>query len=256
MKRGLLGKRIAMPDMRVALLKDRMPVPLIPDTAAWHQAVRQYPMLHNDQCGDCTCAAVYHMMQTWEANSGGSSWLPTDQQALALYSIVGGWPAMDNGALESEVLGWWVEHGMPFDPAKAAVQMAYCRLGPHDLDWLRYAIATFGGAYVGLALPRTAQAQCDVGGAWDVVSTASQRMIAAGSWGGHAVNLTGYDKSGFWCVTWGELQYITDAFMAAYCDEAYALISSDWLNARNVTPTGLDMGALMRDMDLIKGVTP
>jgi hypothetical protein len=49
-------------------------------------------------------------------------------------------------------------------------------------------------------------------------------------------------------VTWGKLLDITPAFMNAYCDEAYAIISMDWLADSGISPSGLNWEGLVRDL--------
>jgi len=53
-------------------------------------------------------------------------------------------------------------------------------------------------------------------------------------------------------VTWGALQRMTWGFWSAYCDEAYALLSNDFLTADR-TPAGVDLATLESDLaDLVK----
>ena len=56
---------------------------------------------------------------------------------------------------------------------------------------IRQSIALFGGVYIGLALPLTAQNQ-DV---WDVVPNGGANA-EEGSWGGHCVYVPKYDTVG------------------------------------------------------------
>lgn len=241
---GKLGKGFPKHDARIAALHDRCAgarLSVVAPECRWDKGV-MYGMLANDQYGDCTCAGVYHMMQTWAANASGSKWEPTDQQTLALYTIVGGWPQHDDGAVETDVLNWWATHGVP-DQNGVAQLVKYMRIDQTQIEWVKYAIEQFGGAYIGLNLPRSAQNQVQVGQQWQPVTGAPERITAPGSWGGHCVPLVGYDTRGFWCITWGERQYMTNEFFAAYCDEAYAVLSPDW-----TAPQHLDVDALTADM--------
>jgi len=69
-----------------------------------------------------------------------------------------------------------------------------------------------------------------------------------GSWGGHAVFVPAYDARGLICITWGALKRMTWEFWAAYCDEAYALLSPDWQMPNTQAPGGIDWSALVADM--------
>src|SRR5487761_1638078 len=96
------------------------------------------------------------------------------------------------------------------------------------------AITLFGGVYIGLALPNTAQTQ-DV---WDV-SPNGGADAKKGSWGGHCVFVPQYDEHGFTCITWGKLKTMTLAFWKKYCDEAHVLFGQNWLTAQG-SPAGFD----------------
>ena len=74
------------------------------------------------------------------------------------------------------------------------------------------------------------------------------RPSQPGSWGGHCVPLSGYDANKIWCVTWGALQPMTWQFLSTYCDEAYVLLSQEWMEASGVSPSNLAWGQLMADL--------
>jgi len=69
-----------------------------------------------------------------------------------------------------------------------------------------------------------------------------------GSWGGHAVPVVAYDARGLTVVTWGALQTMTWTFWEAYCEEAYAIISNDYLTAQKETPAGFNLAQLQEDL--------
>jgi len=104
----------------------------------------------------------------------------------------------------------------------------------------------FGGVYIGLALPVTAQSQ-DV---WDVVPKGGVNA-RKGSWGGHCVFVPKYDAHGFTCITWGGLKTMTVAFWKKYCDEAHTLFGHDWLTDKG-SPAGFDQTQLQADLKAIK----
>jgi hypothetical protein len=56
-------------------------------------------------------------------------------------------------------------------------------------------------------------------------------------------------------VTWGALQTMTWGFWAAYCDEAYAILSPDFLKPKGsqpVTPNGFNLAQLLEDLADLK----
>jgi hypothetical protein len=111
-------------------------------------------------------------------------------------------------------------------------------------------IHLFGGLYTGFALPLSAQSQA----VWDVPAGGAKGKGEPGSWGGHATSLVAYDARGVTCVTWGALQRMTWPFFKTYCDEAYAIVSQQFLSATTKrTPAGFDLATLRKDLALVKG---
>ncbi|MDE1182322.1 hypothetical protein [Paraburkholderia sp.] len=236
-----LGKLAARHDPRVPHLLKHMMSALAAPSADWTKAVKSWPMLANDVHGDCTAAAVYHLIQCWLANNG-FDFTPTDEQTLALYGQTSGFPKVDQGAVEVDVLKYWSTVGVPTEIGTDAVTFA--SLKPQDLNDLRLSVQWFGGVYLGVALPLTAQTQ----EVWDVVADAPETLTAANSWGGHAICAVAYDKDTFTVVTWGKLVKVTNAFMQMYCDEAYAVLSRDWLANSGISPPGLNWDGLQREL--------
>ena len=54
--------------------------------------------------------------------------------------------------------------------------------------------------------------------------------------GGHAVFLHGYDPDWLYLNSWGQRRRMDWGFLATFCDEAYALLSRDWLDTHGTTP--------------------
>ena len=71
-----------------------------------------------------------------------------------------------------------------------------------------------------------------------------------GSWGGHAVDVVRYGAAGLTIVTWGSLKEMTWSFWDRYCDEAYCILSRDFLDGDRA-PNGFDLGALRADLELV-----
>jgi hypothetical protein len=147
----------------------------------------------------------------------------------------------------------------------------------HTIPDIATAIWLFGGLYIGIELPIRAQTQ-DV---WDVPANPGPDD-EPGSWGGHAVYVVGYEfpvttpslsapplpnqegnSAGpspvprvpnpglLTCITWGQTKKMTWAWLEKYCSEAYALVSRDWLSASGISPSGLDLAALEKDLEVV-----
>ena len=53
-------------------------------------------------------------------------------------------------------------------------------------------------------------------------------------------------------VTWGALQVMTWSFWEAYCDEAYAILSADYINGQKQAPQGFNLQQLQADLADLK----
>lgn len=244
-----LGKAPAARDDRTLRLADYLDatvvLPKVP-TRADFSVSDGFPMYDNDRFGDCTCAAVGHMIQAWSAAAGRET-RPADADVIELYWATGDPPdepcepggPTDTGRVELEVLNYWRNTGL----LSGDKISAYVAVDPKDHEHMRIATYLFGGVYTGIALPRTAQRQH----VWDVVGDGKTGDSEPGSWGGHAVPVVAYDMTHLTVVTWGSTLRMTNRFASDYMDEAYALISPDFF-AAGKSPAGFDLAALQRDL--------
>jgi hypothetical protein len=242
-----LGRKPAAPDPRTPRLMHHMMAIQPAPAVNWMGAVKQYDCLGNDQYGDCAEAAAFHISQTWRANNG-FTFQPTTDQALALYGDVSNFPKEDDGTVLATLLAYWAKTGIPNDVGTETI--FYASLTPTNLDELKLSIQYLGAAYIGVNLPISAQTQT---GVWDVPAGGAVGDGAPGSWGGHALPLLAYDETGFVTITWGQVMRMTPAFIQAYCEEAYAIVSGDWLADSGISPPGLNMAGLQQEMAAITG---
>jgi len=244
-----LGKRHARHDPRVPSLARYLPMRTLPPPPAqvdWYSRVQGWGDMKNTEIGDCTCAAVGHAILQWTTYAGSPTRL-SDDQVVRLYEEVSGYnpsdASTDQGAVEVDVLNYWLNSGVYSDKLAA-----YATIEVGNLTAIKDAIHWFGNVYIGLALPLSAQSQ----EVWAVPPGGARGLGAPGSWGGHAVPIVGYDERGLLCVTWGAIRRMTYQFWAAYCDEAYALLSRDFVNAAGTTPDGLNWDQLEADMKSLR----
>ncbi len=213
--------------------------PVAPVQAHWGRNLPFTP-LGNTQYGDCAEAGYAHQVQVW-CDRAGHPFVPDDTETLGAYSAITGFnpadPSTDQGTDMLSACQFWKATGL-------GGHQVYAYLSLQMAQWaIREAIALYGGCYIGLALPLSAQGQA--GGVWAVTTGPDAE---AGSWGGHCVNLTGYDQDMLWCSTWGALQAMTWEWLETYLDEAFVLLSRDWLRASGQSPSGLAWGALQADL--------
>jgi hypothetical protein len=240
-----LGKLPARLDVRTLSLSrylDRAALPEPPARLDLATEVADWPMYGNDRIGDCTTAAAGHMIEAWTAAAIDRAVELSERDVVDAFEAVKLVdPATgEEGAVELDVLAFWRSTGIGGHRIGAFARIA---TGDHSL--VRTAAALFGGAYIGLQLPLTARDQQ----LWDWTARLDG-PAAPGSWGGHAVDVVGYDDAGLTVVTWGALQRLTWSFWDRYCDEAYAVLSIDFL-AGGKSPQGLDLAALRRDLRLV-----
>ena len=241
-----LGRKAIKTDTRTLALGDYLTpsLPSPPPAADWTKGITSWGMMLNDTLGDCTIAGAAHAVQVWTANTGGIVTLP-DSTVKKYYEKWDGYqpgnPSTDNGGVELDVLNDWQKHGFAGNKL-----VAFADPKPLNLVQIRQSIALFGGVYIGMALPITAQTE-DV---WDVVPKGGANA-QKGSWGGHCVFVPKYDQHGFTCITWGQLKTMTLAFWKKYCDEAHTLLGQDWLAVKGA-PNGFNQAQLLADLKAIK----
>jgi hypothetical protein len=199
-------------------------------------------MYGNDRIGDCTTAAAGHMIEAWTAESRGAAVEVSESAVLAAFDrvkivdpITG-----EEGAVELDVLRDWRKHGVDHHRIGA-----FARVSVHDHLLVRTAAWLFGGLYIGLALPLSAQREQTWD--WNGSLTGDDRP---GSWGGHAVDVVRYSAGSLTAVTWGRLQDLTWPFWDRYVDEAYCILSNDFLSGKRA-PNGFDLDALKADLALV-----
>lgn len=223
-------------------VKSSVLLPAAPTYTHYGQVVTQqhgvYPMYDNDKLGDCTTAAAGHMEQVW-SYVAGSPETPPLKAVDALYWATG---TQDDGRYLDQVLVEW-RKGAGLDGEQI---LGYASVNVKDRAAVCAALWLFGGLYIGIGLPVTAQRQTT----WHVDAAAPAADRAPYSWGGHCVNASGYSTSGVWFATWGKLMRMTWGFWNAYVDEAFAIINPDWLtNGKSPKVAGaFDQPALEADL--------
>jgi len=206
-----------------------------------------FGMMKNDLLGDCTCAGCGHAEQVFSSNTGNEITV-TDSVILAAYEQWCGYspadPSTDQGGVELDVLNSWKQNGLGGRKLDAFATVNF-----KSLHEVHRAISLFGGVYIGVGLPITAQNQT----VWDVVPN-SGADGEKNSWGGHCVFCPAYNQtdSTITCITWGSAKQMSNLFWDEYVDEAYCLIAADWFKSSGVDPTGLNLAQLMADVSQIQ----
>jgi len=239
-----LGKAPAKTDKRTfqfaALLKTPPPTPAQYDFDLTHPGIPT-PMFANDVHGDCVMAGRAHVTLRFEDIEQGSILMISDQDVLKEYFKESG--GADSGLNILDSLNEWRHTG--WRAAKKNYKIhAFAQVTPKNHAEVKAAVYLLTAAYIGLALPKSAQAQIQAGQPWGVVSGPS---AAPNSWGGHCVMVPGYNETGPVCVTWGRKQQMTWAFFDKYCDEAYAIVDD-----KDSAKSKLDVAKLVAALNSLK----
>jgi hypothetical protein len=241
-----LGRKAVLHDSRTLKLASYLgpTLPLPPISVDWTKGLTDWGMMLNDQLGCCTICGCAHAIQTWSTNVGTEITVP-DSEILSLYKQWNGYnpadPSTDQGGIELNVLNNWKKNNFVGHQL-----LAFTSVNMTNIEEVQQAIHLFGGLYIGVALPISAQNQ-DI---WSVVK--DKRTSIPNSWGGHCVYVCGYDKDYLTCITWGKIQRMKYNFWLKYVDEAYALIGQDFFNDKGIAPQGFDKNQLLEDLTHIR----
>jgi hypothetical protein len=92
--------------------------------------------------------------------------------------------------------------------------------------------------------------QCGVADVYDItVEEHHNFAVAAGVF---VHNCVGYDLDGFDLISWGKRYRCTNAFLAQYCEEAYAIADRSWVEATGKTPLGMSLPELESQMQALR----
>jgi hypothetical protein len=205
----------------------------------------------NFDYGDCVLAGRANNLVRLERIETRHTVPLTEEMVVDKYKAMTGCQspgdANDTGLVVLDALSDW-RAGWPLDVYKNPRTYkiaAYGLLNERDREQLRTATFLLDGIQFGLALPWSANAQISNGQAWDVDDSADGEP---GSWGGHLVYAKHYDSGGIYCITWGREQYMTNAFIEKYCDEAWVVVDdletrSKYVDVAKLTQYLHDIGA-------------
>jgi hypothetical protein len=232
------------PLLMAKYLKDLPPAPekvyreyKIPDDA--------WGMFGNDTIGDCTCAAIAHMLMLVTAHTG-TLVVPAEADVIDFYSAVSGYNpvtgANDNGSDLPTVLNRWRDVGLSGHQIDQ-----WGDIDPANIENQKHGIHIFGGTDDAVNLPNSAMDQFQAGQPWDVVAD------DGGIDGGHSIPRFGYGSDGFACITWATDQKGGTAWWQQYLSESCVVITKDWINnADGLTPSGFPIDALIADLAALK----
>lgn len=193
-----------------------------------------YPIDRNDVEGDCTIAGADHLLRAWNAQYPQDIVkTPTELQIERTYRRLTGGP--DTGLVEANVLRTWMTEGLFGTKIEG-----YAPIHPNNLLTIHQSVAFYGGAYLGIACPRSAQEQFAAGEPWTYCGEETED--------GHCIVALGYDENGdLEVATWGGIATLTAGFRAHYLEEAWCVLGPQTVAAKKDT-LGIDLVALRADL--------
>jgi hypothetical protein len=230
----------ALPAVRPAALADldtyaagRLPTP----PATYEVPKASYPIDGNDRYGDCTIAAVAHAIEGWNMEVHQHDPVPPEQDVVETYfKLTGG---EDAGLVVADVLATWHARGLFGRKIRA-----YAPVNPRNLLQLHQSVAFYGGCYLGIECPQSAQEQFMAGEMWTYVEGSPVE-------GGHAVHALGYGPhGGLHCATWGGIAILSAGFLAHYLTEAWCILSNQIVEAKK-DALGIDLASLEADLQKV-----
>jgi hypothetical protein len=225
-----------------------------PPAADFYTGLPAIGMHLNDRWGDCVWAADANIVQQQTYFGQGAEVQIPDGEVLRGYETTGfnpnagppGSNPTDNGTVIADGLSYLMKTGM-----SSHVIAGYGEVPVRDHGKVKVAVAEFGAVSIGISLPNSALDQFDAGQDWDVVAD------DGGIDGGHCVLVCGYDATGYDLWTWDRRIRMTEAFWDRYVEEAWAVISHDWVSAvTGRDPEGVDVATLGAEFAAVTGTNP
>lgn len=251
-----LGKTPATHDHRdLTFAKYRDPEVKLPKVFGYGKLIDSWEMLGNgpdpempadfEGAGDCVWAMAAHttMLRSRAAGTGPNGGpIPfTTRGVLNDYSKATGYNpvtgANDNGTDMRVALKYRQKTGIIDANGKRHKIGAYVALEPGNLTQMLEALYYFGATEIGIEFPSYAMDQFNQHKPW-AVKTGGQIE------GGHAIPIV---LNPYQVVTWARLQPVTAGFLTKFCDEAWAVISPEFLKAGKA-PNGFDLAQLQTDL--------
>jgi len=181
-------------------------------------------------------AGVAHLIGAWDVDFKQTQPVPGEAEVVKEYLTLTGGP--DTGLVEANVLKTWHTGGL-FGEKIAG----YAPVSPKDILAIHQAIAFYGGCYLGIECPRSAQEQFAAGEPWTYVKDSPVE-------GGHCIVALGYDERHVECATWGGIAQVTYPFFAHYLDEAWVVLSEQLVDAKK-DALGISLAALQADLEKV-----
>jgi hypothetical protein len=199
----------------------------IPASVNWG-AIPSIGMLDNDLWGCCVFASDGHICEVLSYFGQGYQVVIDDATVLTAYGTTGfnpnagpsGSNPTDNGSTLQTGLAYLAATGM-----QGVKIDAFAEINVQEISEIKLAIAELGPIDLALSVPQSMEQQFAAGQPITVVE--GSPLV-----GGHCVTGVGYDADYLYIHTWGAEVKVSWDFVAAYFNQAFALLSREWINAK------------------------
>lgn len=251
----MLGRKPAKFNAAIPHLHNLVTFEEPPADINWYSKMHSWPMLANDQLGDCVPAGALHLVQMRYAYADQVV-VFGNNDAVKLYEKWGNYdpndPSTDGGCVMSDAMAMWVKDGIQLPNGKLDKPDAIAQINHASPEWIRYAMWKFGGVLIGIECP-TAWTEEEPGQLFDLPNGLTD--IA----GGHCMMQCGKEPTAlgneYDSITWGFRSRMTERALKLVVMEAYAVLSKDWLDAAGRDPAGVDWDQAEAAMKNLKEIT-
>jgi hypothetical protein len=204
-------------------------------------------VLGNDVWGNCALAGALGLAQAQSWNVG-KNLVPRTEEAVQAYTQVTGFDPnagpsgnnpTDNGTVLTDALDFWQKTGFAISDSNGKETIhkidGWFTVDYTSVAMMRWAAWFFGGSYLGVNLPQSAEDDTD-----NWIFDPNSPTI-----GGHCVDRLGEGSAGGKTRSWGMIIPTQQAFYSARVDEAYVVMGPDFLNSLDKTPLGVDVNAMV-----------
>jgi hypothetical protein len=195
----------------------------------------QWKMYDNDTIGDCTMAAIAHMLMLITVQSG-TMFTPDPKDIRSIYfQLTGG---ADTGLDLPTVLNYWRDTGIAGHKI-----LQWGDIDPQDMERQRQAMWVFGAVDQAAQVPSSMLPQFDAHEEWTIVPGATLQNE------GHSFPCFDYSDNGDACgVTWAREQWMNPGWMIDYLFESCAVVAPEWIDANPAGVAGSVMDTLIADL--------
>ena len=212
-----------------------------------------WPMYFNDVIGDCVAACMGHMVQQSSTYGTGLPVVLPPSAILKVYEDVGGYVPddpnnptsnqTDAGMSMQDALQYWKTVGIGGHKI-----LGWAEIDPTNMVEMFWGIQWFGNAFVGLALPNSAQGE---GVDWTVQrGGVYPPNNQPGSWGGHCVPYFAASPFSRTFISWAQEGKLSPNFHLDYCDELYTVLMPEWVGDGR-SPGGLALADMLSDLSKV-----